>query len=200
MWVKIKEILQFSSRFEGKTEKTRVEIYFFRSQLRNLITRIKKQGEKINGYDVYEKRNTESAYIEGSEIEFKHQILRGVNLEGFMTYTFGQNKTLNEPMRRISPLNGRFTLNFTQKRAFFTLETLAATAQTRLAVGDKADNRIPTSGTPRWIVVNMFGGFSLKHLRVQGIFHNVFSQDYRLHGSGVNGMAWAVSGSVNVML
>jgi hemoglobin/transferrin/lactoferrin receptor protein len=190
----------FQVGLKVKTEKTHFEMYLFRNHLRDLITRIRKDGEKINGYDVYEKRNTESAYIQGTEIEFKHQILRGVNIEGFMTYTFGQNKTLNEPMRRIPPLNGRFALNFMQKRTFLTLETLAATAQTRLAAGDKADNRIPMGGTPSWVIANIFGGISLKHLKIQGTFHNIFSQDYRLHGSGVNGMGRAMSVSINVML
>ncbi len=189
----------FQVGLKAKTDKTRFEIYFFRSQLHDLITRIKKAGEKINGYDVYEKRNTESAYIQGSEIEFKHELLRGVNLEGFMTYTFGQNKTLNEPMRRIPPLNGRFTLNFMRKNTFLTLETLAATAQTRLSAGDKADNRIQTGGTPSWFIANVFGGISLKHLKIQGTFHNIFKQDYRLHGSGINGMGRAMSMSIDVI-
>lgn len=189
----------FQVGLKAKTENTHFEIYLFRSQLQNLITRIKKVGEKINGYDVYEKHNTESAYIQGSEIEFKHQILRGLNFEGFMTYTFGQNKTLDEPMRRIPPLNGRFALNFMQKNCFLTLETLAATAQTRLAAGDKSDNRIPNGGTPNWIIANIYGGISLKHLKIQGTFHNIFSQDYRMHGSGVNGMGRAMSVSVNVL-
>jgi outer membrane receptor protein involved in Fe transport len=176
-----------------KTTATKLKIYFFKNYLHDLITRVKTDEGTINGYSVYEKRNIESAYIQGTEIEFKQRILRGLNLEGFMTYTFGQNKTLDEPMRRIPPLNGRLALNFTQKNTFLTLETLAATAQTRLAAGDRADNRIPAGGTSSWFIANIFGGFSLNNIQCQWVFHNLFNQDYRVHGSGVNGMGRAAS-------
>jgi outer membrane receptor protein involved in Fe transport len=67
-----------------------------------------------------------------------------------------------------------------------------AAKQDRLAQGDKDDNRIPKGGTPGWQVVNLYGGFSFGPWQAQLNAINVFNEDYRTHGSGINGMGRAL--------
>ncbi|MBL0136806.1 MAG: TonB-dependent receptor [Chitinophagaceae bacterium] len=68
-----------------------------------------------------------------------------------------------------------------------TGEWVSAQKQSRLAQGDKDDNRIPIGGTPGWNVINLYSGISWKHLEVGVGLQNLMNEDYRTHGSGVNG-------------
>jgi hemoglobin/transferrin/lactoferrin receptor protein len=88
-------------------------------------------------------------------------------------------------------------LNFTKNNWFSTLEILGATKQSRLAQGDKDDNRIPKGGTPAWVITNIHGGFNFSHLNIYIGVQNIFNRDYRTHGSGVNGVGRSVSASVD---
>jgi hypothetical protein len=104
------------------------------------------------------------------------------------SYTFGQNTSRNEPMRRIPPFNGRFLLKYHNANLHMYLENLFAKSQNRLAQGDKDDNRIPTGGTPGFNLINFYGGYQFKSLKIETGLRNIFNIDYRLHGSGINGM------------
>jgi hemoglobin/transferrin/lactoferrin receptor protein len=106
---------------------------------------------------------------------------------GSLTYTYGQNITKNEPMRRIPPLFGRLTLEYHHNMWWGGLAWMGATKQDRLAAGDKSDNRIPAGGTPVWNIFNVNAGYSMKHFRVDFTVENLFNTDYRYHGSGING-------------
>ena len=68
------------------------------------------------------------------------------------------------------------------------MEYLFAGEQNRLAKGDKDDNRIPTGGTPGWNIINIFGGYVTSQYSVRIGAQNIFNQDYRTHGSGINGV------------
>jgi hemoglobin/transferrin/lactoferrin receptor protein len=163
-------------------------LFVYRNELRQLVSRIKTL-DTIQGYPVYQKENVEKAYIQGIEYQWTYQVAKPLFLEGFITYTYGQNLSKREPVRRIPPLNARFALRYQPKsRLFATLECLMASAQTRLAQGDRDDNRIPAGGTPGWTIFNLSGGFDWKWMQIQLNFQNLFNVDYRLHGSGINGV------------
>ena len=63
-----------------------------------------------------------------------------------------------------------------------------AAAQSRLAQGDKDDNRIPKGGTPGWNILNMHASIDFNKLVLRSGVANIFNQDYRMHGSGINGL------------
>ena len=67
-------------------------------------------------------------------------------------------------------------------------ELLFAFDQKRLAQGDKEDNRIPAGGTPGWQIYNLSGSFKFQKMHVFTGIQNILNQDYRTHGSGINGM------------
>jgi hemoglobin/transferrin/lactoferrin receptor protein len=179
--------------FKYKSNTLKGEAYFYRNELRDIIARIKVDTQKVQGYPLYKKENVEQGYIQGFETQWSWQITEGVGLESGLTYTFGENVTKAEPMRRIPPLNGRFALNFDKKSWSATAEIMGATQQNRLAQGDKDDNRIPRGGTPAWWIMNVYGNYSWQSLTLNIAFQNLFNQDYRTHGSGVNGVGRSVS-------
>jgi hemoglobin/transferrin/lactoferrin receptor protein len=182
--------------FKYKSSKLQGETYLYRNELRDIIARIKVDTQKIQGYSLYKKENVEKGYIQGFETQWTYEILRGLSLESGLTYTFGENVTKAEPMRRIPPLNGRFALNFNQKTWSAMAEFMGATQQNRLAQGDRDDNRIPKNGTPAWWILNIYGSYNWQFLNFNIGLQNLFNQNYRTHGSGVNGVGRSASLSI----
>jgi hemoglobin/transferrin/lactoferrin receptor protein len=170
-----------SRRFSGTAA-------FYYMHLSNLITRVKMEGQTISGYPVYRKENTGAAYIKGIETEFEYRISKQFNLTAGIAYTYGLSLSNNEPLRRIPPFNGRLMASYRDKKWFAAAAFQFAAKQSRLAQGDKDDNRIPVGGTPGWQVVNLYGGYQFLYLRINAGMQNLLNSDYRTHGSGINGV------------
>jgi len=70
---------------------------------------------------------------------------------------------------------------------WINLEWQAARKQDRLSACYKDDNRIPTGGTPGWNIFNVNTSYEIRFIKVNLSLQNLLNQDYRFHGSGVNG-------------
>ena len=103
-------------------------------------------------------------------------------------------------MSRVPPLNG--TVEFTWYADFgLWLGTALrwATAQTRLALADQADIRIPTGGTPGFAVWDLRAGYRFDpHLLIGLLLENVIDSPYRYHGSSVNGASRSLNLAIEV--
>jgi len=173
-------------RFSNQQIKTSVA--FFYMQLSDLITRVQVPGQQVGGYNVYTKENSQQSYLKGMEASFDYQFSKSFDIKTGASYAYGQNLTRNEPMRRIPPFNGRILLNYRKLKWMAATEYLFAGKQSRLAQGDKDDNRIPKGGTPGWNIINLYGGYVTAKYCIRMGAQNIFNQDYRTHGSGINGM------------
>ncbi len=178
---------QYQLGYKYQDRNLKGEFYLYRNELYNLIVRNKIPGDSIEGYPVYQKENVERAYVQGAETAWEFTFNQSWSLSGNLTYTYGQNITRDEPVRRIPPLFGRLALEYTLKSWWFNVEWLAAGKQDRLAQGDKDDNRIPSGGTPGWNIFNMNANYTLRFIKFDLNLINLFNSDYRYHGSGVNG-------------
>jgi len=172
--------------YKLQTRRASASVSYYQTKLQDLITRVK-TNEVISGLNVYQKENVEKAYINGLDANARVEIVKNWELYGNVSYCFGQNETKNEPIRRIPPLNGRLGLAYQQKSWFVRSEYFFAQLQDRLSQGDKDDNRISKGGTPAWQTVNIQGGFEAKHFGLNLRLENLFDEDYRTHGSGING-------------
>jgi len=177
----------YEAGYKYRSKKLTATANVFYMQLKQLITRVKQEGEVINGYNVYKKENTEQAFIRGAETELDWQILKNWNVNAGFAYVFGQNTTKHEPLRRMPPFNGNILFTYKLNRWFAGAELWFAAKQDRLAQGDKDDNRIPKGGTPGFSVMNLYAGYELKHLKFNTGLQNLLNTDYRTHGSGING-------------
>lgn len=179
--------------YKFKTAKLKGELALYQMQLQDIITRVKEEGSIINGYPVYRKENMEAAYLKGAEAALTWSPLKRLHISGNLTYIYGQNKTKQEPMRRIPPMHGSVSGTYKAKRWYSSAEWLFAGYQTRLAKGDKEDNRIPIGGTPGYKIINLYAGITYKQMNLSTGLQNIFNEDYRTHGSGINGVgrsAW----------
>jgi outer membrane receptor protein involved in Fe transport len=160
--------------------------------LNQLITRIKIEGEFIDGYPVYQKENVEEAMIKGLEAELNWRVVANLDVNAGISCTYGQNLTKDEPLRRIPPLNGRIAALYTMRKFFTSAEMLFAAEQDRLSSGDISDNRIPIGGTPGWQVLNFYAGYQLSSVKFKTGLQNLLNEDYRTHGSGINGVGRSI--------
>jgi outer membrane receptor protein involved in Fe transport len=183
-------------KFQTKRLSGTLAAYYM--HLADLITRVKMDGQMMSGYQVYQKENTESAFIKGFETELNWNALKNLNIIGGIAYAYGQSLTRKEPLRRIPPFNGRLMSTYRNNKWFAAAEFQFASHQKRLAQGDKDDNRIPAGGTPGWKVLNFFGGYKLSMVQLNAGVQNIFNEDYRTHGSGINGVGRSAWLSANI--
>jgi outer membrane receptor protein involved in Fe transport len=185
-------------KYQSKLVSATVAAYYM--HLSNLITRVRTTNAPINGYTVYKKENTESAFIKGIEAELMAQLLRQVSVNAGFSYTYGQSLSKNEPLRRIPPFNGRMAASFKNLCWFASAEWQFASKQTRLAQGDKDDNRIGKNGTAGWQLINLYAGYHLRRIQLNMGLQNLFNQDYKTHGSGINGVGRSVWLSMSIKI
>ncbi len=144
------------------------------------------QGGRI--LKVKQKENIGEALIYGIESGGRLRLSRQVTLRGNLTATYGENRTLDEPVGGIPPLFGLVGLRWGGEDNFLDFFTRFAAKQDRLSTDDRDDPRIPVGGTPGWLTWNLRSGVDLGRfgdLRV-GI-ENLLDLNYREHGSGING-------------
>ncbi|MCX6210963.1 MAG: TonB-dependent receptor [Bacteroidetes bacterium] len=182
--------------YKYSSREASINLAIYNMQLSDIITRVKMEGQVINGYNVYNKKNVESSYIQGFEISLSKIIQQNFNWTSNLTYTYGQNKTKNEPMRRIPPIFGQNKLEWKKNTLSFALTHIFAGKQDRLAQGDKDDNRIGKLGTPNWNLINLDAGVKTKYFDIYINLINVLDEKYKTHGSGVYGMGRAISFSI----
>ena len=175
----------FSKKLSGS-------VAVFRTNLFDLISRVK-TGEVSNGYDVYKKINIDKGFIRGWEMQAVYQPVQKIRLHASATSLFGQSITKDQPLRRIPPFNARFGTEYFISRYTLGIVFDHASPQRRLESGDKSDNRIPLGGTPGFNILNVHAGGTYRNITVRTYLNNIFNQDYRTHGSGINGMGRAFS-------
>jgi outer membrane receptor for ferrienterochelin and colicin len=169
-------------------KQTRIELSIFYLSLKDIINRQKISGEMINGYQVYEKKNAEQSCIKGFELSAVTRLCDLITWSGNLTYTYGQNISKNEPMRRIPPLFGHQELTWERKNTQIQLTHLFAGKQDRLAQGDIDDNRIGPNGTPNWNLLNFMWSQQVNKIQFQIGGLNLLNEKYKTHGSGIYGM------------
>jgi outer membrane receptor protein involved in Fe transport len=174
------------------------ELTLFQTELENLITRIK-TSQFIQSYPVYQKRNVDKAFLRGGEWSGRYEFSNSISAKANISYVYGQSVTLNEPMRRIPPLHGGFSLSYARKNLFLNSELLFAAAQDRLSAGDKADNRMNPLGTPGWAIINLQANYLFNsHFSISIQAQNIGDVDYRMHGSGINGVGRSLWGQIHL--
>ena len=190
----------FEIGYKYNSKKVNFAISAFQMNLKDIIARVLVEGQIINGYKVYNKENIETSYIKGAELTYATKIDQNFDLQINTNYTYGQNVTKNEPMRRIPPVFGQNRLAWHKKNIFLSITHQFAGKQDRLAQDDIDDNRIGKLGTPHWNLINFDAAIKLKHLHLNTSLINILNEKYKTHGSGVYGMGRAVSVSVKWIL
>ena len=198
--LKPEKSLNLEIGYKYNSPKRNFTVSMFNMQLKDIIARVIVDGKVINGYNVYNKKNIESSYIKGAEFSYSQVLHSGFVVQTNATYTYGQNVSKNEPMRRIPPFFGQTSIAWNHKNMSLACRHQFAGNQIRLAKGDIDDNRIGKTGTLGWNTLNIDASIALKHLDININLMNLLNEKYKTHGSGVFGMGRAAGVTVNFHL
>ena len=185
--------LTYEIGLKAKYRKWAGSLTSYLTELNDLIDRVPStyQGSPtFNGEQIWKKTNIAEARIKGVEAEVEWTLLPAWTLAGNVMWTYGQDLSSDEPLRRIPPLMGLLGVKWQPHRRKFWGECFGRLArkQDRLSEDDKADVRIPIGGTPGWTTFTIRAGVNLGRdvSLIMGL-ENIFDTAYREHGSGVNG-------------
>ncbi len=149
--------------------------------------------DTIENRKVYQKQNVSKSKLHGLEADGEIKLSSQFSVLGNVTYTYGENISKNEPMRRIPPVFGKIVLLYQPSTGFwFRIDYHSAGKQNRLAEGDLSDARISVrlrNGVmPSWDIVNIYSGYAYnKFLSLSCSIQNIFNEPYRMYASGVDG-------------
>jgi hemoglobin/transferrin/lactoferrin receptor protein len=180
----------FEAGYKKSAEILSFSLFAYNTRINDQIERVEstyKGNDYIDGEKVYRKENISKSNISGIEFESGIIISPHFSFINNITWTYGTNLEIDEPMRRIPPLNGKLALQFSKSKIFAETEYMFAAKQERLSQGDIDDHRIPEEGTPGWNIINLKVGYSWNTLSLNSGLQNIFNQAYRVHGSGIDG-------------
>ncbi len=164
------------------------QVSYYQNYLYNVIARVRKGQDSINGYPVFQKENIERAIVQGLEVYTEISLGKSMFIKAGYATMRGDNLTKNEPMRRIPPSNGLVQWNYLwgkEKSNRVFIKYCAAAAQRKLAAGDISDNRIGKNGTPGYLQLDIGVQFLWKDIRIATTMQNLSNEYIKVHGSGV---------------
>jgi TonB-dependent heme/hemoglobin receptor len=157
------------------------EIYYYYTDYEQLIERVEVEP------GVEQRQNIGEAWIQGIEAALSYRFDQHWSVSGTATWTEGEDKVTDRPLRRIPPLNGSLRVRYTHDHRLWTeVNTLFAQGQDQLSGGDIRDPRIPEGGTPGYGVWSLRAGFQRtpdEQLLVS--LENIGDKEYKTHGSGL---------------
>lgn len=152
----------------------------YQGNYNNLIARDTRSGRNI--------RANFEGVIRGAEYDANLYLTETWTLFGNMSYIWGENTVLNEPIR-VPPLYflSGSRLVFPRYHSFIEMWGEFAGKQTRLGAIDRSDVRVPAGGERAWQTFNIRGGTDFGRWGQLNLgLYNVFDQAYRVLGSGLN--------------
>jgi hemoglobin/transferrin/lactoferrin receptor protein len=155
-------------------------------------------GRKIDGLSEVTKKNAGDGYIHGVELSESLALtdewstwITASWMEGYMdTYPNSTTEQERNTISRLMPPSAEAGVRWQVNGGKYWTEISgkAADKADRLSAEDERDTqRIPPGGTPGYAVCNLRAGSRLtRSLDLTVALENIFDQDYRIHGSGIN--------------
>ncbi len=150
------------------------------------------------GSDTLVTTNGQDGRIYGVEAEAIWDVTDRWQLSGFASWQEGDTRSDafsggpagEDYISRLAPLMGSVALRWTHPDDRFWIEgrVTAAAQADKLSARDQGDSqRIPTGGTPSYMIASLYAGWqATEDLLLTLGLENLTDEDYRVHGSGQN--------------
>lgn len=145
------------------------------------------------------KTNAGNGHVQGAELSVRWSITKEFLLSTSLTLQDGKVETYSstsnpvltdEPVSRLIPITVNSSIRWNPENLpiWSELSITVAEKQDRLSSGDRGDNqRIPPGGTPGYETFNFYlGWYFTGNSQLTLAVENIFDEDYRVHGSGIN--------------
>jgi len=144
--------------------------------------------------------NGQDGYLYGIEAELAWKFHDDWELSAWAAWQDGKSEqaaTLGGPIeedtiRRMHPLSASATLKWSDPTETYWIsgQLLAAARQDNLSSLAASDTqRIPINGTPSYLTASIYSGWKVSEdLTINLALENLTDEDYRIHGSGQNGV------------
>lgn len=189
------EFLTYEIGTRHQTKTTTLEASIFYTAVDKLITPV----PTGPGGSSTVATNASQGYVYGAELQAAWRFHPQWTLSGFAAWQDGRMETpafiggpfSDKPMTRLLPLTGSLALRWTSESAKYWIEgrLLGSAKEDRITAADQAldSQRIPTGGTPGYLVASLRAGWEIhENLSLTGGIENLTDEDYRSHGSGQN--------------
>lgn len=188
------KIFCFDASLRHQNGRIRSELTGFYSHITDLLSSVDAtfngSSDFITAGDtlkVKQKANTGEAFVAGFESSLRAEITPELSSYASLSFSYGQNTTLDEPIGKMPPMFGRLGLRWQQKCYWLDGFLRFAAEQDRLSADDLDDDRIPEGGTPGWQVITLRAGVDLlDELSLRTAIENILDVNYREHASGIN--------------
>ncbi len=170
------------------------------------------------GDETYQRENTGDVDLYGIETRYQRK-LGGPDspytFGTYLEYTYGVQYDDDiaafdgQPASRIPPFHGNVTLGWEPAQAvnnvgWLQLSMWFATSQNRLSPQDLGDPRIDKNGTNGWVRFDLDLGGPVGEAQSGATWHfgahNLFGEEYRVHGSGIDGPGFGVVAGLRMTL
>ncbi len=202
----------------GGTEYLSLEAWAFYTRITDGIQRAVRESEDcppstpdcLASRDAFQLVNAaEPSRILGGEARVVLRLPYDITLRSTVSLLWGEGPSLGDggmdrvPLSRVPPPQGTFEATWRHRDTGVWAGAALrwATAQTRLAISDASDPRIPSGGTPGYAIFDLRLGWKIRPwLELGMVGENLGDAGYRIHGSSVLGAgrsirAWLRLGS-----
>lgn len=186
---------EFGIKYPGERWTSQAAVYY--TEIDDMIVRTP-TGNVIAGDNEITKKNSGNGHVQGLELQARYQVDDTWSVFGNFTWMDGDVDTyptsaptlVREPIDRLMPFTLNAGFRWAPENSGLWLEGQVSYSdeQDDLSTRDTADtDRIPPGGTPDFTVLMLRGGWRLsEQFNLSAAVENVFDEDYRVHGSGVN--------------
>ncbi len=183
---------EIGTRFQREDLQFAASVYY--TDIDSVIMRIP---ETPGGSD-YVNTNAQDGKVYGVEAQLAYNLTDCWRLALQGSWQDGETRTpshVGGPMTedyisRVAPLMGSVSLRWIHPDKSFWIEgrVIAAETADKLSAGNLKDNqRIPSGGTPSYVIASLYAGWqATDDLSLTLGLENLTDEDYRVHGSGQN--------------
>jgi outer membrane receptor protein involved in Fe transport len=185
------QVVSVDAGVKVKTARASAELFGYFLCYRDKIEAVETGERTPEGRNIVQSVNLTRSLLAGMEAAGRIRFSERLEVFGALNFTWGEETLPSEkttPASRIPPLHGQLGL-FYQPLPRMWLESFLrfAATQDRLSDRDRTDWRINPNGTPGRLTAHLRLGWQPhSHLLVRLAIDNLFDQDYRDHGSGIN--------------
>ncbi|QQL45946.1 TonB-dependent receptor [Sulfuriroseicoccus oceanibius] len=172
-------------------------VYYY-TFMDDLITG-QRTGRVVDGFNEVTKQNARDGFVHGVELSSRYQLCDAFSVFGWVAWQEGETEDAavagqpitSQTITRMLPLSGQLGVRWDspERRIWVELLGQGADKQDRLSFGDQKDTqRIPPGGTPGYVLGTVRGGWHVtENVTLVAAVENFTDEEYRVHGSGVNG-------------